>query len=42
MESSLFRVWLNSLSETVIDPPANREINKSYGSIFQKQSGVSG
>lgn len=42
MESSLFRVWLNSLSETVIDPPANREINKSYGSIFQKQSRVSG
>ena len=42
MASSLFRAWLDSLTETAIDPPANRELNKSYFSIFQKQACVSG
>lgn len=44
MESASTWFWarVNSPAETAIDPAANREINKSCGSIFQKQSGVSG
>lgn len=44
MESASAWFWagVNSPAETAVDPAANREINKSWSSIFQKQSGVSG